>query len=221
MNPSRPVQQSLRFTPYAWAKLLFLRDAGPTEVGAFGVCARQDLLLVRDLHLIKQKTTAITVVFDDEAVADYLDAQVDQGLSPEQCLRCWIHTHPGESPAPSMTDEETFARCFGATDWAVMFILARGGQSYARLRFNAGPGGQIELPVTVDWSVDFAACATAVWQDEYDRLVHPQACSFGQFSSFLPDAELTHPTSYPFLPEEWDERSFYPILERDDVYYGY
>ena len=40
-----------------------------------------------------------------------------------------------------MTDEETFARVFGRTDWAVMFILARQGQSYARLRFHVGPGG--------------------------------------------------------------------------------
>ena len=27
-----------------------------------------------------------------------------------------------------------------------MFILAKGGQTRARLRFNTGPGGEIELP---------------------------------------------------------------------------
>ena len=30
----RPI---LRFSPTAWAKLLFLRDYGPTEVGGFGI----------------------------------------------------------------------------------------------------------------------------------------------------------------------------------------
>ena len=29
---------TLRFSPYAWAKLLFLRDLGETEVGGFGIC---------------------------------------------------------------------------------------------------------------------------------------------------------------------------------------
>ena len=62
------------------------------------------------------------------------------GLPPERFARIWVHTHPGKSPHPSITDEETFQRCFGNSDWAVMFILARGGQSYARLRLNAGPG---------------------------------------------------------------------------------
>ena len=43
--------------------------------------------------------------------------------------------------SPSGTDEETFARCFGSSDWALMFILARGGETYVRLALHAGPGG--------------------------------------------------------------------------------
>ena len=66
-----------------------------------------------------------------------------------------------------MTDEETFARVFGRTDWAVMFILARGGQSYARLRFHVGPGGDVDLPVHVDYSRPFPASNHAAWQEEY------------------------------------------------------
>lgn len=41
----------LRFSPYAWAKLLFLRDRGPTEVGGFGIASPEDLLLVKTLPL--------------------------------------------------------------------------------------------------------------------------------------------------------------------------
>ena len=35
----------LSFTPYAWAKLVFLRNLGPTEIGGFGICDPADLLL--------------------------------------------------------------------------------------------------------------------------------------------------------------------------------
>ena len=137
----------LRFSPTAWAKLLFMRDAGDTEVGGFGICWSDDLLLIDDFRLVRQQTTSITVAFDDASVADFYDQQVDSGLAPQQFGRIWIHTHPGKCPEPSHTDEATFARAFGSTDWSVMFILAKGGATYARLKFTVGPGGSLLLPV--------------------------------------------------------------------------
>ena len=41
---------TLRFLPSAWAKLLFLRDYGDTEVGGFGITAADDLLLIEDVQ---------------------------------------------------------------------------------------------------------------------------------------------------------------------------
>ena len=108
---------------------------------------------------------------NDEAVADYFDEQVDHGRKPEQFARVWLHTHPGSSAHPSTTDEETFERVFGQCDWAIMAILARGGQTYARLRFGVGPGGQMLIPVEVDFSVPFLASNHDAWLDEYDRHV--------------------------------------------------
>src|SRR5262249_38969845 len=113
----------LRLTAYAWAKLLTLRDLGETEVGGFGVSRPSDLLLVEDIQLVRQLCTPVTVQFDDQAVADYFDGQVDAGRTPEEFGRIWVHSHPGDSPFPSSTDEDTFERCFGSTDWAVMFIV--------------------------------------------------------------------------------------------------
>ena len=169
-SPRPPV---LRFTPYAWAKLLFLRDAGPTEVGGFGISAADDLLLIEDVRLIGQRTSVVTVAFDDESVADFFDQQVDAGLLPAQFFRLWLHTHPGDSAAPSSVDEETFERVFGRCDWAVMAILASGGETYARLRFAAGPGGEIEIPVRVDYSVNFTGTDHAAWKREYEQCVQP------------------------------------------------
>ena len=127
----------LRLTPYAWAKLLALRDFGQTEGGGYGISHPDDLLLVVDGRLVRPVCTPLTVKFDDDSVADVFDDQVDQDRKPEEFGRIWIHTHPGDSPHLSCTDEETFERCFGAADWPVMFIVARGGQTYARLRFVA------------------------------------------------------------------------------------
>lgn len=169
--PERKGAPTLRFTPTAWAKLLFLRDAGDTELGGFGISAGDDLLLIEDVQLVRQVCDLASVVFDDASVADYFDRQVDAGVSMARCGRVWLHTHPGDSPQPSMTDEQTFARVFGHTDWAIMFVLARGGRTYARLRFHVGPGGDIELPVQVDYAQPFAASDHEAWLAEYQANV--------------------------------------------------
>jgi len=146
---------------------LFLRDYGETEVGGFGISADNDPLLIEDVQIVQQDCSFTHVEFDDESVADFFDGQVDAGRRPEQFARIWIHTHPGDCPEPSMTDEETFARVFGRSDWAVMFILAINGRSYARVRFNVGPGGEEELRVQVDYSRPFAGSDRESWEVEY------------------------------------------------------
>lgn len=174
-------------SPLAFLKLQFFLHAGDTEVGGFGVSrgpgAADDLLYVENFVTVPQVTTCVTVEFDDAAVADYFDAMADAGKSPAECGRIWVHTHPGSSPDPSGTDERTFARAFGRCDWSVMLIAARGGRTYARLQFAAGPRASVLPPVRVDW----AAWATALadlggeqlgdlaeaWMDEYGRNVRP------------------------------------------------
>ena len=80
--------------------------------------------------------------------------------------RLWVHSHPGNCPQPTKPTK-TRSRVFGRTDWAVMFVLAKGGQSYARLRFHVGPGGSLLLPVEVDYTRPFAASNQAAWREEY------------------------------------------------------
>jgi len=163
----KPKKPSLRLSPTAWAKLLFLRDVGDTEVGGFGISAADDLLYVEEIELVRQRCTVASVAFDDNAVADYFDRQIDAGRKPEQIARLWLHTHPGTDAHPSPTDEETFARVFGRTDWAVMFILAQGGQTYARMQFHVGPGGSLILPVEVDYRRPFLGSDHTAWLHAY------------------------------------------------------
>ena len=88
----------LRFSPTAWAKLLYFRDKTDNEIGGFGITEPDDLLFVSDFLTVKQKVTAVSVSFEDEAVANFFDDQVDLGKKPEQFARIWIHCHPGGAP---------------------------------------------------------------------------------------------------------------------------
>lgn len=161
------LQPVLRFSPTAWAKLLFFRDQGETEISGFGITEPDDLLYVTEFVTIKQDTTVASISLDDNAVADIFESQVDLGRKPEQFFRIWVHTHPGDSPIPSGTDEATFRRVFGKCEWSLMFILAEEGRYYARLSFHVGPGGQILIPVEVDYNQPFQASDQEAWEAEY------------------------------------------------------
>lgn len=188
-----------------------MRDRGPTEIGAFGITGPDEPLLITDVILVPQQCTSVTVRFDDAGVADYFDAQVDLGRKPEQFARLWLHTHPGVSAEPSSTDEATFGRVFGAADWAVMFILARGGATYARLRFRAGPGGQLRIPVEVDFSGDFAGSDQTAWNQEYQQNIR------------MPLPELPRDFLVPFgeslFDRRWEDFGGRDLLDLDDPFY--
>jgi len=158
---------ALRFSPTAWAKLLYFRDKSDNEIGGFGITELDDLLFVKEFITVKQEVSCVSVRFDDEAVADFFDTQVDLGRKPEQFARIWLHSHPGDSPEPSATDQETFQRVFGNCQWAMMFILAQDGKTHARLSFNVGPGGQVLIPTEVDYSEDFGGSDRELWDTEY------------------------------------------------------
>ena len=202
--PAAPV---LRFSPVAWAKLLYFRDRQETEVGGFAVTSPSDLLKVEDFITVKQDVTVASVSFDDQAVADFFETQVDTGRKPEQFGRIWLHTHPGDSPVPSCTDEETFARVFGSCQWAMMFVLARGGKSYARLRFNVGPGGSIIIPVDVDFVTPFGPSQQEAWEAEYKANINAMAWTWGLESHEPLGKDLGKPSTLDrvSVPDDWME----------------
>ena len=203
---TQPEQSSppvLRFTPTAWAKLLYFRDRSETEIGGFGISAADDLLLMEDFVTIKQDVSMASVSFDDEAVANFFDSQVDVGKRPEQFARIWLHSHPGDSPKPSSTDEATFARVFGCCQWAVMFIVARGGKSYARLRFSVGPGGQAVIPVEVDYSQPFGSSDQEAWELEYKANI--KASKWDNMFGSCGGTELVDDVAAYACPDDWLE----------------
>tara|TARA_R110002111_G_scaffold262878_1_gene342619 strand:+ start:6845 stop:7312 length:468 start_codon:yes stop_codon:yes gene_type:complete len=131
---------------------------------------------VNDIVLIKQTCTDVTVAFDDAAVADFFDDQIDEGRHPENFGRIWIHTHPGHSAQPSQVDVETFARVFGCCDWAVMFILARNGAMYGELK-RSGKSKAEKLSVGIDFKPEFSGSNQAAWEQEYLQCVQEESLS--------------------------------------------
>jgi hypothetical protein len=146
---------------------LYFRDRTDNEIGGFGISPLNDLLYIEEFVTVKQEVSAISIKFDDNSVADLFDQQVDLGRKPEQFARIWIHSHPSDCPEPSLTDEETFKRVFGACQWAVMFILAKDNSIYTNLRFNVGPGGQSLIHTEIDYSEEFGSSNKNMWDAEY------------------------------------------------------
>ena len=173
---------ALRFSPTAWAKLLYFRDKSDNEIGGFGITEPDDLLCVKEFMTVEQQVTGVSIKFDDVAVANFFDQQVDLGRKPEQFARIWLHTHPGNSPEPSTIDEETFVRVFGNCQWAVMFIVAQDNRTYAKLSFNVGPGGQVLIPVEIDYSQDFGPSNRQLWDVEYEANIKASTW-FSEFGS--------------------------------------
>ena len=92
---------------------------------------------------------------------------MDTGIQPWACQNVLIHSHPGNCPQPSGTDEENFKQAFSHPHWAIMFIIAKGGNIYCRLKINIGPGVVKDLKVEIDWSVPFYGSDFEAWDKEY------------------------------------------------------
>lgn len=224
----REQSAAITFSPVAWMKLLMFLHAGDTEVGGFGISSDKRPLYIEDFVTVKQTVTAVTVAFDDTAVADFFDDCIDRGLTPARFARIWVHTHPGESPEPSSVDEETFHRVFSSCDWAVMLIVSHTHATYARLSFSAGPGGSILLPVQVDWTtwpqflLDRAGEMSALfeaWMDEYGTNICPAPLNMG-----IGSPHDSHFDRRPAVRDAWREDEIYSLHEQasyDDAFADY
>ncbi len=199
----RNYKPSLTFSIGAYCKLLWLRDVGDTEVGFYGI-ARDPLrpLYIHEIRLIKQVCTSCSVQFDPIAIADYFEDMVEEGLKPYQFSRVWLHTHPGNSCTPSGDDEDTFTKSFSHQDWALMFIIAKNGDTYSRLRMNTGMGLEQLIPVLVDYKAVLPKETHEDWMAEYKLEVSKPKPTYGGNGRTLAayDQEYLDYADYPDAP---------------------
>ena len=160
----------LQFSPYAWRKLLFLRDISQNEVCALGISDKNSPLHVVDLVVPKQPVSEVSCNLDMDSVADIYADFAEQNKPVEEFGRVWLHTHPGTSSQPSGTDERTFATNYGNCEWGVMFILARNGSTYSRMSLSAFDL-QLLTDVVINWNTAFPASCEKEWAAEYTKAV--------------------------------------------------
>ncbi len=166
-KPKMTFADTLRFTAYAYAKLLYMRDRGPTEVAGYATTSTDDPLLVTDIRLIQQKCTSVDFDFDTNDMIEDVEQTLDDGLCPWMTHNILCHSHPGNDPSPSPTDEKNFQKAFSHPHWSIMFIIAKNNTAYCRLKINIGPGVEKQLKVEVDFSQEFQASDHLKWDKEY------------------------------------------------------
>lgn len=163
--------KTLRITPFAFAKMAYFMKKSKNECGSFAITGDpKQPFLITDFVFIKQKVTSVTVEFDDNAVAKFMEEMDDLGLEPYQYMRIWQHCHPGNSPNPSSVDEATFSKVFGKCDYAIMLILARDFSMYARLCVNTKLVSLSEnMDIMIDYNIPFQGTEHEQWDKEYSE----------------------------------------------------
>lgn len=108
----------------AYDKLVWFRDNKDTEVGAMAITYPEDPMRIKDFCFLPQECSACYTEFDKEAQSNWCEDQMEAGLNPDNFLRIWAHTHPGQSATPSSTDWETFEEAMSEMPWGLMLILS-------------------------------------------------------------------------------------------------
>lgn len=153
----RPVvNQPLSFKASAYAKLIWFRDYKDIEICGFGMSTKENPLLVYDFILAPQIGSGTRTDFDTDKLADFEIDMAEKGYDPVEWERIWVHTHPSMSASPSGPDEENLEEVYGKANWAVMAIVSKSDDYYARLVHNEGPRSSVKLAFgvnTIDWSL--------------------------------------------------------------------
>ena len=169
---NRTAGESLRFTPYVWAKLLFLQDVSNTAMGGFGICDHGDLFLVRDFALIEQVSTCLTVKFSDKKLNNFYETRLEANSMSDQLSLIWIQTNPDSFPSSSLWEKQELGHLFKQRDWFVTAEFGTEGQAKASMHFRIGsrsanPRVETQLDVEVDYQAMFPKSNHQMWLDEY------------------------------------------------------
>lgn len=162
----------LRWTPTAWAQLLFLRDYGPMPLIGCGLTPGDDPLLVEGIRLMPQCR-----LLQDIDVASVTAGRGGSSRSGERHCpappgRIWIQCRPGDAPRPSTPERDAFSRNSAAQDWSVLFCLGQSGACWGELYWRLADEYRLPLRVAVDFAGPFPASDPALWEAEFGCHLH-------------------------------------------------
>jgi proteasome lid subunit RPN8/RPN11 len=189
------------------------------EVSGFGIANDPDRpLYIDDFVVISQISNEMFTSISEDALANHYEDMAERGFEVKQFGRVWIHTHPEISANPSHIDEQTFMERFGDADWAVMAIMSKTGDSYARLKIN---NFVIPTEQKLDWQVDWDAFNSmhqglpvcpdfSAWAMELDQLV--------ERPSQLYEEDKMLRVAFTTPPEAWPEDQINQLKTLGDRY---
>ena len=177
------------------------------EVSLMGISESEEgqgLLTVEDFVCVPQEVSGGVTEPTDEGMAIYFEEMMfDKGINPNRCGRIWAHTHPGTSPNPSGTDEETFSKWFKDTEFACMYIMAD-GNDYCKIKHTSKQLGNMKTLVTpyvllskLDKNGENTIFISTQFAYEADKLSDKMKESFGSFMQSVVFADYSH------LHDEW------------------
>ena len=73
-----------------------------------------------------------------------------------------------------------------------MAILALGGATYARIRFNGSLNLEFEIPIKIDYSLPFPASNKEAWDLEYTANVSAEAYTVRTYETYKPSTDNWH-----------------------------
>lgn len=164
-------------TPDVWSKMLFMRDQTKNEVMGFGVAEDPKALLrMTSFELVKQEVGGAHAEMDGDGLADWTSKKLMGGLEVCQCMRLYVHTHPGNMAEPSNTDMDDLRNNFGECDWVCMIIIHQKvvvPDDVTVLFFANTALGRWKCPgdMAIDWTHGFRGVNDEVlkaWKEEYD-----------------------------------------------------
>ena len=104
-----------------------------------------------------------------------------------------------------------------------MLIVAQNDKTYAELSFNIGPGGQVLIPVEIDYAQDFGPSNQELWDAEYaanvesvewprrlpceEEAVRSELSDYALPYDFITEFGRMEPTERQFVLDELADRS--------------
>lgn len=171
----------IKVSTKAFLKTLFWCHEAPEEVSCMGqISAESEVLLIEDVHLVKQEVGSASVDLDMKSWADKVaELYETYGIQPWQ-LQVWIHTHPMGLKGFSQQDVNTIEEKLSSWDHVVALVMTEKGEMSGRVAFTSHfPWGDTRHSEAASViiqanSVQITEEELETWRNEFKSLVKKQ-----------------------------------------------